>query len=693
MFATTSNQTETLSEAVRRLSRAIKDDPLNSQLYFERGLAFFYHENWFNAQDDFQQAVTLAEFPELHEEYKKMEREAAKMIGLHLDTKVLLAPSREKIERLEEDPRLPIEEIAGTYEEKVELIAALAFWEKYEILENLFAKKELSENDDDWLNGRLRSSFAWWEPSPLYFITGEKQWVEMQDPCRMIRFLVDRGADPNLPAGDGSTPLWNQLNSKGSLQILETLLELGADPNQISRDEEYEWLPLVYCLIPFANDEDEDDCLPYDSDQIRKAELLLRYGAEVNNCCPALPPYTPLWMAVAIGRGLENVSLVKMLLERGADVNPAPDEDGSSLLHTALNPLSDDRFGSENKPASLQILELLLQYGANPYLRDDDGDSPLDIATDCDFPEARQLLLSYGAAREEADSDREVAPGESIDHSGEQESPDWKLKATELCFFRPGAGSPWSTPHCFSKDEVLNSASGLFQTSFFKILISEKTAASLKGRVIYDFQNLTLDAGTFSVDLKNKTFQTEYLNVAYDTHICLFLKIEEMQGLNSLLNRVGKSSFLPPSATAAQIRDCNLALEREGFPPLPDDFSEFLRKVNGFAYNSVEVFGTKAAPFPGESFVLSTVVRGSKAFRSDYGEIVGRDLLCIGREDGDYYTYEPGSGKYQVRSHECIHDIWHEYERFEELFLKGITGFLYPEEPENDDDGRYDAWS
>jgi len=147
-----------------------------------------------------------------------------------------------------------------TEAEYTELIAALAFFEEYPLLHcffrlHKFPRKIISFNKilkepRYLLNSHVRPEFAYWQPTPLYFITGRKTREKMKDPCKMIKFLAFYGADPNKTAGDGSTPLVNQTYGNGTLEIIKTLLDIGADPNQLSNEGEYEITPLLNCLTP-----------------------------------------------------------------------------------------------------------------------------------------------------------------------------------------------------------------------------------------------------------------------------------------------------------------------------------------------------------------------------------------------------------------------------------------------------------
>jgi len=244
-------------------------------------------------------------------------------------------------------------------------IAVMAFFEEYELLEVVLNTKQ------DALNTHVHPQFVYWQPTPLYFITGKKAREKMKDPCKMVRFLAAHGADVNKAAGDGSTPLWNQTNYSDSIEMLKTLLELGANPNQTSIDEGIAWTPLINCLRPMKDEDDiglnYEGWIPFDTLAIQKAKLLLEYGADANLASPTQPDYPPLMMAISYG----------FTKKSNLDV-------------------TDD----VTKKLMLELLELMLKRSANPNFEDSNRTSPLSLARKGDLPEVVDLLQRYGAKLE-----------------------------------------------------------------------------------------------------------------------------------------------------------------------------------------------------------------------------------------------------------------------------------------------------
>jgi ankyrin repeat protein len=279
-----------------------------------------------------------------------------------------------------------------------EYAAVMAVLEEYELLELLLRKSAFfgEEELNSWLRGAfavdeafyeninedvsekynlfnncVRPQFSYWEPTPLYFIVTKKVIEKMKDPCKMLRFLVSKGANVNRGAGDGSTPLWNSSNIGIPLEVLQTLLELGADPNKKSINDELTWTPLVNCLCPTGYEQSEsgeEHWQPFDDIAAKKAKLLLEHKADPNLEAPCFPGYPPLVMAVIYG----------FPQNRKAD-------EPLSLL-------------------TLELVELLLQKGAKPNFIDAAGITPLALAADNNLPEVEELLLKYGAKKRDENS-------------------------------------------------------------------------------------------------------------------------------------------------------------------------------------------------------------------------------------------------------------------------------------------------
>lgn len=90
---------------------------------------------------------------------------------------------------------------------------------------------------------------------------------------------------------------------------------------------------------------------------------------------------SPLQTASEIAVDLD---IINLLLENGADPNYT--NDGGNALHFAI----------ENyNPVYIAILELLLNKGASPYVRDQDNETPYDIAKNRDDKKAMEIFVDH----------------------------------------------------------------------------------------------------------------------------------------------------------------------------------------------------------------------------------------------------------------------------------------------------------
>ncbi|KAK4664037.1 uncharacterized protein QC763_500600 [Podospora pseudopauciseta] len=195
--------------------------------------------------------------------------------------------------------------------------------------------------------------------TPLHHAAAEG-WLE--DLRIIMKLSHSRRAQECLVLDSrGRTPLWFAAKS-GSLQVVEFLVQTGADFNRHSRDNEK---PTV--LWAAANN-------------AATAEYLLRSGADPNQ--PNNDGYTLLHRACWSG----NTILAELLLRHKADAT-VRDKDGMQPLHYA------SREGHE------ALVKMLLQSsGIDINCVDNTGTTPLMLAADQGHDFIIKLLISYTPA-------------------------------------------------------------------------------------------------------------------------------------------------------------------------------------------------------------------------------------------------------------------------------------------------------
>jgi len=181
----------------------------------------------------------------------------------------------------------------------------------------------------------------------------------IEGDTKMALFLLEHGLTPNS-GGEYSSPI-DEAAEYGNAGVVRLLLQHGAKVGPRSQGARALWLALA-------------------ESHFDSAKLLLQYGSAVN-----AKEDSPLTEAASQD---DSVEIVRELLKRGADVNA----DKDAPLFAACESCDED------------LVEMLLEHGADPTVRSDDGTTAIQLVRENEDPPGDAegvvaLLKEYGAKR------------------------------------------------------------------------------------------------------------------------------------------------------------------------------------------------------------------------------------------------------------------------------------------------------
>ena len=204
----------------------------------------------------------------------------------------------------------------------------------------------------------------------------------------VVKELLERGADVNLKGKGGSTALLSVLldmewgiPQQSIVDIVKLLLEYGADVKVRDDDNRTTIHAAIITksaeIVKLLLDKDKDlvnqdgsmdlhNALMFGSPDI--VQILLDAGADPNSESYGK---TPLMSSVL------NINTAKMLIDSGANVNLQDNEGGYAMLYVI-------------KEENYEVVEFLLEEGADVSLQADNGDSVASILQ----RDSKQILVS-----------------------------------------------------------------------------------------------------------------------------------------------------------------------------------------------------------------------------------------------------------------------------------------------------------
>jgi ankyrin repeat protein len=208
-------------------------------------------------------------------------------------------------------------------------------------------------------------------------------WAAGEGHIRAAQLLLAHGADVNARSNDGYTPLAFAAR-QGHSDLVKVLLEAGANINDTTKAGPG---PLTLAIHNSHWD---------------IAALLLEKGADPNiNASGSTPlhlaiqvrdPHVEFFDAPPSTSTLESLDVIKMLLDRGVDVNARMTRQFPGLQGPLDMPLvGATPFFVAAKSADVEVMRLLLKHGADPLLATQGKATPLMAAAGVGFRQGASL--------------------------------------------------------------------------------------------------------------------------------------------------------------------------------------------------------------------------------------------------------------------------------------------------------------
>ena len=214
-----------------------------------------------------------------------------------------------------------------------------------------------------------------------------------------IKTEIKNCANINITNEDGDTPLLIAIQYRCSLDIIQALLDAGADVNAKCGTSMHTPLmaavfwggiatfldgsEVLNLLIKYgadinAKDWENETPLVWAYNNIEATQILLNNNADIN-----VKNDMDIPIFHKISRLTKYPEIIKMLIKHGADINAKDTIGETALMRAALfnkNP---------------QITQTLIEEGADIYARNDFGENIVDIAKNNENSEVYELVKRY----------------------------------------------------------------------------------------------------------------------------------------------------------------------------------------------------------------------------------------------------------------------------------------------------------
>ena len=142
-----------------------------------------------------------------------------------------------------------------------------------------------------------------------------------------------------------------------------------------------------------------------------------------------------------------------------------------------------------------------------------------------------------------------------------------------------------------------------------------------------------------------------------------------MKTIDDVLNKITENdsgAMIVRPATAEDLKVCQKDMADTELPPIPQEYADFLGRLNGFAWNGVEFFSTDQVTDPETDYMLNDIVSANESF-VEKNEGLAHCVL-LGRADDDLYVYNTQNQRYEVLDM-TGRDVMEDFDTFEAMFV------------------------
>lgn len=237
--------------------------------------------------------------------------------------------------------------------------------------------------------------------SPLSSVEIDSWILNQTEQIKIVKLLLQYNSDVNAREYFGKTPLFHALEN--FVKICPIKMKLDIKVHLIQKRKELIHLLLKYGAdvnicdnegVTILHDLSEYDVIFYELDKVEIAKVILSKGANINARTKAKK--TPLFLSIRN----KFINLAELFISHGADINC------TCNVWNNFTPLHALTYYSEYNSQSINLLNMLLENGADVHAREVDEATALHIAIDChgiernigDIDDQMALsLLKFGA--------------------------------------------------------------------------------------------------------------------------------------------------------------------------------------------------------------------------------------------------------------------------------------------------------